>query len=145
MGDLLKGGISGLFAGASEIIGKFVTDPSEKLKADLELAKVQMDFQAHVMQVDLEYAKAQASVIESEVKSESWMVRNWRPVLMLVFTYIIAHTYIIVPMFGIKGVDLPPDMWQLLKIGMGGYVAGRSIEKVVSTASPALEKILSKK
>ena len=34
-------------------------------------------------------------------------------------------------MFAGTGVmlDIPPDMWDLLKIGLGGYVVGRSAEK----------------
>jgi len=29
-------------------------------------------------------------------------------------------------------LEIPPDMWALLKIGLGGYVVGRSVEKTVA-------------
>jgi len=36
-----------------------------------------------------------------------------------------------VPIFSLPAAVIPPDMWQLLKIGVGGYVLGRSGEKIV--------------
>ena len=39
--------------------------------------------------------------------------------------------YIVHPWFGLRMLPLPPDMWELLKIGVGGYVVGRSVEKGV--------------
>lgn len=32
-------------------------------------------------------------------------------------------------------LTIPPDMWDLLKLAIGGYVAGRSVEKAVSAYS----------
>ena len=53
---------------------------------------------------------------------------------MLVFVFIIANNYIIAPyakaLFDVELIlELPPQMWDLLKIGLGGYVVGRSAEK----------------
>ena len=31
--------------------------------------------------------------------------------------------------FNVPAADIPPDMWDLLKLGVGGYVVGRSAEK----------------
>ena len=50
--------------------------------------------------------------------------------------FIIANNYIFVPyanMFLEKDIiplELTQDMWELLKIGLGGYIVGRSAEKV---------------
>jgi len=56
---------------------------------------------------------------------------------MLVFVAIIANNYIVAPylqaMFHVGlTLTIPPEMWDLLKLGSGGYVAGRSMEKAVS-------------
>jgi hypothetical protein len=51
---------------------------------------------------------------------------------------IIANNYIIHPYLALfapgKSLQLilPPEMWSLLKIGVGGYVVGRSVEKVTA-------------
>jgi hypothetical protein len=56
---------------------------------------------------------------------------------MLVFVFIVANNYILAPylqaMFGWSvSLQTPPDLWALIKIGLGGYVVGRSAEKCVS-------------
>lgn len=78
--------------------------------------------------------EAAASIIKAEAQGGSWLQRNWRPMLMAIFGIIVANNYIIAPYmaaFGLQSLvlDLPPDMWDLLKIGVGGYIVGRSAEK----------------
>lgn len=78
--------------------------------------------------------EAAARIIAAEARGESWLQRNWRPLLMCLFGLIIANNYLLAPyvlMFVSIDVELaiPPDMWDLLKIGVGGYVVGRSVEK----------------
>jgi hypothetical protein len=73
-------------------------------------------------------------IILAEAKGESWLQRNWRPLLMLTCITIIANNYILYPYmkaifsFGVA-LELPDALWELLKIGVGGYVVGRSVEK----------------
>ena len=75
-----------------------------------------------------------AQIITAEANSESWIARNWRPITMLSFVFIIFNNFVLVPYgeafgFPMPSVMLPPDMFALLKIGLGGYVVGRSAEK----------------
>jgi hypothetical protein len=44
-----------------------------------------------------------------------------------------------VPLFSLKPVVLAPEMWELLKLGVGGYVIGRSVEKTASSVVPVLQ------
>ena len=99
-------------------------DQAAKLKHDLEMGMMEKDFS--FVEEEL---KARASIIAAEARGESWLQRNWRPLLMMTFTYIVAHNHIISPMFSLPRLDIPPDMWELLKLGMGGYIIGRSVEK----------------
>ncbi len=50
---------------------------------------------------------------------------------MLTFTYVVAHNYIIAPLFSLTPPRSPPDMWELLKLGVGGYITGARVEKSV--------------
>ena len=138
MGDFLKGPLTGILEGVGSIIGKFVVDPNEKLKASEELLKLQLDFQGKLLEADAEFAKAQAGVITTEAGSSNWLASSWRPVLMLVFTYIILHNFVLAPMFHLAVVAIPPDMWDLLRLGIGGYVIGRSAEKIVPGVAAAI-------
>lgn len=137
---LLKSPIKDTIASVGDVLGKFITDPQERLKAQLELARIETEFQEKVLAADVEWAKTQADVIKAETTSQSWMARNWRPILMLVFTFIIAFNYIIAPIFSVKTLPPPEQMWELIKIGMGGYIVGRTVEKVTPDVVRALKK-----
>jgi len=117
------------------VIGKvfdsLFPDPEQKAAANLKLMELQM---AGGLK-ELEQAGA---IITAEAKSEHWLVAAWRPVTMLVFVAIIANNYILAPyidMFFNTDVvlELPPQMWDLLKIGLGGYIVGRTGEKMIKT------------
>jgi hypothetical protein len=119
-----------LGGGVEDVLNKEITDKNlvARLKAGLQLA---------VLSADTSALGDQASIIEAEAKSESWLTCNWRPLTMMVFVSIIAFNFIIGPvlrMFHVPVGDLPtpPDLWDLLKLGIGGYVAGRSIEKAAA-------------
>ena len=73
-------------------------------------------------------------VIQAEARSSHFLTATWRPITMLTFVAIIANNYIIYPYLSLfwpeaPTLEIPPDMWALLKIGLGGYVVGRSVEK----------------
>lgn len=74
-----------------------------------------------------------ANIIVAEAQGESWLQRNWRPLLMVLFGIIVANNYVVVPIFGTPAAEIPPDMWDLLKLGVGGYVVGRTAEKSLKT------------
>lgn len=138
--NLFTGGITGVIDSISGVIGKFVADPAQKMQAQLEMTKIATDYQVQLLNADKDLAVQQASVITAEVKSESWLARNWRPILMLVFTFIIANNYIFAPMFSITVLPIPDQMWELLKLGIGGYIVGRSVEKIAPDVVTALKK-----
>jgi formate/nitrite transporter FocA (FNT family) len=58
--------------------------------------------------------------------------------VMLQFAFIIGYNHIIAPMFSAPSLPIVPDMWELLKLGLGGYVIGRSAEKIAQEVLPAI-------
>ena len=101
-------------------------------------ARLKASIQTAVLSADAEALQAQAGIVDAEAKGESWLQRNWRPMTMLVFVGIVANNYILAPYIGLFApdykliLDTPPDLWALIKIGLGGYVVGRSAEKCVA-------------
>lgn len=123
--------VDGLFG----IIDKSITDKDKaaQLKHDLESALQTADLTKFQDEI-----KAQASIVLGEVQGESWLQRNWRPLLMLSIVTIVVHKYILYPYLSWIWSDapvliLPPDLWDLMKIGVGGYVVGRTGEKIAET------------
>lgn len=100
----------------------------------VEAAKAKAEFLRDVMSNGETYFKEASATIRAEAASESWLARSWRPVTMLSFVAIIVNNFIIAPYaawvgYPVPTLVLPPDMWTLLTVGIGGYVTGRSVEK----------------
>lgn len=125
--NLLIGPIAGL---ASNILKRVLP---EKVSEEDRL-RIEAAFATEMMKADWSVIEKKADIIIAEAQSKSWLARSWRPITMLVFVYIIAHNYIIAPLLAMfidsmPILEIPPDMWDLLKLGIGGYIAGRSAEK----------------
>ncbi len=113
-----------LVAGVFGVIDKAVEDKDQA-------TRIKSKLQEMVLTGQLKEIEQAASIIVAEARGESWLQRNWRPMLMVLFGLIVANNYLVVPLFGTPSADIPPDMWDLLKLGVGGYVLGRSVEKGV--------------
>ena len=83
---------------------------------------------------ELELQKMQTDIIIAEAKG-NWLQRSWRPILMLSFGFIIIYSKFIAPLFGLAIPELELEFWELLKIGIGGYVIGRSAEKIANSVT----------
>ena len=116
---------------AFDLIDDMHTSEEEKMEIKAKL-KAMADAQ------EMNIINAQRDIIVAEAKSESWIAQSWRPLTMLTFTFIVANNYIIYPylnLFFDTGImlSLPEALWDLLKIGLGGYIVGRSAEKAIKT------------
>ena len=105
---------------------------SEKEKAEIKRSIFEM--KNNLMN---QLIKSKGEIIKAEAESEHFLTSTWRPITALVFVTIIANNYIIAPymeaFMGTKIIlKIPPQMWDLLKIMIGGYVVGRSAEKGIS-------------
>ncbi|MCH2037742.1 MAG: holin family protein [Rickettsiales bacterium] len=112
-----------------KMIDKIFPDPAEKARAQALLIEKEKEG-------ELQEIEASMKVIVAEARG-SYLQRNWRPITMLVFVAIIANNYILYPYLSLFWRDAPvlelaPEMWDVLKIGIGGYIAGRSVEKSIS-------------
>lgn len=82
---------------------------------------------------------AQADVVKTEAASEHWLAANWRPLTMITFTALIVARW-----FGWAAPNLSEaeylKLWSIVELGLGGYVVGRSVEKIVPSIASALKK-----
>lgn len=89
----------------------------------------------HSVQKNLLEAKEAILLAESQ---GNWMQRSWRPLLMLSFGGIIIYSKFFAPIFSLPAPELEQEFWELLKLGMGGYIIGRSVEKTASSVQMVL-------
>ncbi|MDQ7082649.1 MAG: 3TM-type holin [Aquificota bacterium] len=85
--------------------------------------------------------QAQTQIITTEAKSESWLTRSWRPITMLTFTALLVADWL-----GFTAPNLTPEMkaklYDIIQLGLGGYVIGRSAEKVVKEVKEPLRELV---
>ena len=120
---------------ANSLIGKFVTDPTEKAKLAAELQQAQDALTAKALDLQGQLTDAQAKVVLAETQSESWLPRNIRPLSLLVFLGVFVYQGIVASIFGLPPVNfstVPSQLWTLFTVGFGGYFTSRGIEKSVA-------------
>ena len=117
-------GILGKIAGT--VAERIFPDPEHELKR-LEL---QQALQAAVLERTSEIENAAAEVVKTEAQGQSWLQRTWRPITMLVFVALIVARWL-----GWSAPNLGEaealKLWDIVEIGLGGYVIGRSAEKIL--------------
>ena len=128
--------VTGLFKPAADLVDDLHTSKEEKLTLKNKLNEIAAAAQGQVFDFVTKMAEHQAGVITAEATSGDAWVRRWRPALMWVLIAILVNNYLFAPWlhaFGLTGapvIVLPDKVWTLLEIGVGGYVLGRSGEKI---------------
>lgn len=126
----ILGFLGGALRPAFDLVDSLVTTDDERLKWKVALEKIENDLKVEGYKYDTALTEARSSIIIAEAQSQSWMARNWRPIIMLMF-----GTLIVLIATGLMDVDalaaVPEQLWRLLQIGIGGYIVGRSAEKIV--------------
>ena len=114
--------------GLSAIVGKALKVVDDLVQDKDQAARLKAGIAERLIE-------ARASAVTAEARG-SWLQRNWRPMTMMVFVFIIFNNYVLAPYVNAFGgnlpvLEIPNGMWALLTTGMGGYVLGRSGEKMV--------------
>ncbi|MCM2310301.1 MAG: holin family protein [Steroidobacteraceae bacterium] len=91
------------------------------------------------MQQFLAVFTAQAGIVQTEAASQHWLAANWRPLMMLTFCGLIVTRW-----FGWAAPNLSEaeylKLWDIVELGLGGYVIGRTAEKIVPEVAKALKR-----
>ena len=125
LGNLLSGGAADLVKGVGGVIDNLHTSEEEKLEAERKIKEILAKHEA-----DME--KNITSRWEADLKSDSWLSKNVRP-LVLVFLIVCTMLLIFIDAgalnFEVKSSWV--DLLQLVLITViGAYFGGRSLEKV---------------
>ncbi len=110
--------LSGLVGEITSVIRTLSVSSKEK-------KQIEADLIAAVARQEEALSRGQADIIRGEARG-NWLQRSWRPVVMLVFAAIV----LIGTFFDLSILSDTSRFWDLLEIGIGGYVIGRSAEKI---------------
>ncbi|GAA4839500.1 3TM-type holin [Algivirga pacifica] len=122
---LLTSSAGELIEKTDKLIDNVTTTKEEKLQLKHQLSDMILQHLTELMQLRMQTVMAEMT--------GSKLQRLWRPVLMLSFGFVILYAKFAAPAFGLPNTELEPQFWELLELGIGGYVIGRSVEKVTES------------
>ena len=115
-----------------KILDKAIPDKDAKEKAQAAALSQLLEHQHEIEQ-------AAGQIIKTEAASSHWLAANWRPLTMLTFTGLIVARW-----FGFAAPELSEAeylaLWDIVELGLGGYVVGRSVEKIVPSLAQAIRR-----
>ncbi len=115
-----------------KVVGNLFPDPTEKAKAEVEVMRQLLAAQSEIEQ-------AASKIIQTEAASTHWLAANWRPLTMITFVALIVARW-----FGWAAPNLSEaeyiKLWSIVEFGLGGYVVGRSVEKIAPSIAQAIKR-----
>ena len=112
--------VTNLVSAVGEIVDRLTLPGREKKQLETDILRL-------LIAVEEKTISEQAASIREEARG-NWLQRSWRPIVMLVFTLIIlAGTFLNLPILADTS-----RFWDLLEIGLGGYIIGRGATRQLS-------------
>lgn len=124
---------------AGPLIGRLVDVFVEYQKRKGTEAEFRAEVEKVIMNTISDVSREQADIIKAEIEGENWLQRNWRPLTAISFAFVIFFYGILSPIlvgwFGFPPVRVGDDLLRWIMdavvICLGGYIGGRSLEKIV--------------
>jgi hypothetical protein len=118
------------------ILGKVAAnlfpDPEAKAKAEQEMT-------TQLLASASEIEKVAGEIVKTEAQSKHWLAANWRPLTMLAFVCLIIARWLGWTAPGMTESEYLA-VYDLMQIGLGGYVIGRSAEKIAPRVLDVIKK-----
>ena len=136
------GGAVGAMIASALGVDKNPDSVAKAIRSDPQAAIKLRQIESQLEQTRLE---VRGQAVQAEANGESWLQRNWRPLTMVWFSALIGGYW-----FGYTPDNLSEEavlsLFGLIKLGLGGYVIGRSAEKITKeiSGSGLLSKMLKK-
>ena len=124
MSNLLQkifgGGAAQLVSSIGGVVDNLVTTDGERQQLKAQIGALVNNHLAKIMEL-------QTEVLKTEMTG-NWLQRSWRPILMLTFGALLIMRWMGWTSNIPTEVEL--ELMDIIKIGIGGYVVGRSAEKI---------------
>ena len=130
--------VAGIFKPVADVIEHVIPSGDAKLQLQQKMLEAQMAAAQQVMDYEKQLLDSQGKIVLAEAQGNSWLQRNWRPMMMVFFAGLVGARW-----FGYSAPDMSEaealELWGIIKIGLGGYVVGRSAEKMVPSIVEAIK------
>jgi hypothetical protein len=140
------GMVGKIFEPALKALDELITSEEEVMIQKNKLAQIKVDMQKiqnslieKFLELESKVIEAQQAIIVAEAQGDSWMQRNWRPMLMIMFALIIVTTWL-----GLSSDKVNTEMQlrliDMVQGGLYGYIGLRSVEKIGTTIRKKISK-----
>lgn len=119
----------------SQVAKSIFPDPADEQKRVEAEQKFTLAIAAQAQAME----QAAAGIVKAEAQSENWLASAWRPITMLTFVGLIVARWLGWSAPGISESEVL-KLWDIVQLGLGGYVIGRSAEKILPTIAETLKR-----
>jgi hypothetical protein len=125
LSQIFSSGAEGLVKGVGEVIDNLTTSKEEKLAAELKIKEL-------ISNYEIEMEKNVTARWEVDMKSDSWLSKNVRPmVLIFLVVCTVLMIFIDAGTINFNVEEKWTDLLQIVLITViGAYFGGRSFEKI---------------
>lgn len=128
-------GIDDVIGEGLKLINKFIPDPAQRAAAELEVFKMKQAGDFKEIEERISASQELTKRQENDMKSDSWLSKNIRPLVMIYFLTLIS----LIAFKVVSGVA--PEFLAMVKeftlVGLQFYFGGRTLEKVISMGAAA--------
>jgi hypothetical protein len=122
-----------------QILDRILPDKQASEAAKLKLFELTQAGQLAELDADVKLKLAAAGIVQAEAASGNLLTSAWRPILMLTFGALIVARFLGWTAPGITEVEYV-KLWDIVQLGLGGYVIGRSVEQTARVIAPILKR-----
>ena len=131
--------LGALINGFGKIVDDVHTSDEERLKAKQGLLSLQIEANSKVLEYEAGIVKAQADIIKTEAASGNFLAANWRPITMLTLVALVSAHWLGFTPENLTEAEVLA-LLEIVKWGLGGYVVGRTAEKVIPSTMAAYKQ-----
>ena len=119
--------IGNLFEKLGDAVDKNVTSDEERLQLKAQLSSIYTPLLSNVLEAQTSNNEMQARIAEAELKSDSWLAKNRRPIVSLIS---VLNFVLIVPIFDTMTAE---QALQFAMLVNGLDTGSRGLEKLAKT------------
>lgn len=117
------------------IINKLFPDPKEAAEAEAKIQEIVLNAQIEENKSKAIENESKKEIITTEMNQNTWF-SDWRAKLMTMCTVMIGFNWIVAPILNaflyfvgtkINPIEIPPEAWVLLNVGLGGYIGEKTM------------------
>ena len=119
----------------TDLIKRIFPDPEKQAEAIARLQELSLQAQTEAHKAEAVENEAKKEIITTEMNQGTWF-SDWRAKLMTMCTVMIGFNWIIIPILNsvlyflgtqINPINIPPEAWILLNVGLGGYIGEKTM------------------